>query len=68
MQVLGGVIDSDYRRPLFCILHNQNPSESFSLQTGRKYVQLLVLPYYNLKIRPYHVLNTTTRGEYAYTE
>ena len=57
----GGLIDSDYRGPISCILHN-NTECSRRIQKGERICQLVVISTPSVKWQTVQKLNDTTRG------
>ena len=62
LTVEGGLIDSDYRGPISCILHN-NTECSRRIQKGERICQLLVIPTPSVKWQTVQTLDDTARGD-----
>ena len=56
-----GIIDSDYRGEIKCILHNASNS-AFIIQNGAKIAQLIVIKYENIRWVETEILSDTSRG------
>lgn len=59
--VQGGVIDSDYRGPISCILHN-NTECARRVQKGERICQLVIISTPTVKWQTVQKLNDTQRG------
>lgn len=68
--VLSGLIDSDYRRMLWCTVQNMSITDSFSIHKGRKYVQLLVVPFCKPQVESISSVDWefTKRGAFGSTD
>ena len=58
---LAGVIDSDYRGPVYCIIANST-SEDFVLKKGQRCTQGLFLPTHNVEFKKMGILSPTKRN------
>ena len=57
-----GVIDSDYRGEIKALLINTS-EEPFEILAGMRFVQMLIIPVADIKIKEFDILpTTTTRG------
>ena len=56
-----GIIDSDYRGEIKCILHNSS-NNIFTVQNGSRIAQLIVMKYENIKLVETETLSETNRG------
>jgi dUTP pyrophosphatase len=65
IQVLGGVIDSNYRGEIVVILHN-TCSHTFHFKTGDRIAQLLVIPIHTLGEEVVDELPDTSRGSQGF--
>ena len=59
--VEGGLIDSDYRGPVLCVLHNHTHTPR-RIQKGERICQALILPVPRVKWQTISELDETTRG------
>lgn len=57
-----GTIDSDYRGPLYGLLHNLNPDKVVYLEFGDRVFQLVIVPVVRAIWRPVDKLSDTVRG------
>lgn len=62
IDMFGGVVDSDYRGVVRCILYNSS-DEEFTYEIGDRIAQIIITPYSAPTIEEVEVLETTTRGE-----
>ena len=60
IDVVGGIIDSDFRGNIGVILSNKNNS-SFTITKGQKIAQILLIPIIAGSMREVDALTTTTR-------
>ena len=56
-----GIIDSDYRGEIKCILHNSS-NNAFTIQNGARIAQLILIKYDNIKFVETETLSDTSRG------
>ncbi|MDR0640316.1 MAG: dUTP diphosphatase [Holosporales bacterium] len=56
-----GVIDSDYRGEIGCIMMNQS-TMPFTIEPGMRIAQLLIMPYQTATFEEASTLNDTSRG------
>lgn len=56
-----GIIDSDYRGEIKCILHNSS-NNAFTVQNGARIAQLILIKYDNIKFVETETLSDTSRG------
>ena len=63
INVLGGVVDSDYRGPIKCILHNTDSSKVFKIDKGNKIAQIIITPCPDFKLCIKKELSKTVRNE-----
>jgi dUTP pyrophosphatase len=56
-----GVIDSDYRGEIFCVLHNES-QHSFTIETGVRIAQLVIVPVVRARLAVVSRLDDTSRG------
>lgn len=61
IDVVGGVIDSDYRGEVAVILHNTTPSV-YNVKAGRRIAQLVILPVFTGPVQIVSDLDATGRG------
>lgn len=61
IQVLGGVIDSDYRGEIMAILYNSG-DEPVYIEPGDRVVQLIVQPVFKVEAYQVSTLDDTSRG------
>lgn len=62
IQVLAGIVDSDYRGEIKVILLNTDMSNFFHIKTGDKIAQIIFEKYYDFEFKAEEVLSETTRG------
>lgn len=60
IDTLAGVIDSDYRGEIICVLINLGSSK-YSIESGNRIAQLIIQPYENL-VPVWETLDETARG------
>lgn len=56
-----GIIDSDYRGEIKCVLHNSSNS-IFTVKNGTRIAQLIIMKYENIKFVESETLSDTSRG------
>jgi dUTP pyrophosphatase len=62
IDVMAGVIDSDYRGELGVILYNTDKNNPFHVKIGDRIAQLIIEKYYNFDLEKVEDLNSTDRG------
>lgn len=62
IDVMAGVIDSDYRGEIGVILYNSDKNNSFLVRTGDRIAQLIIEKYYPFGIQIVESLDDTDRG------
>jgi dUTP pyrophosphatase len=62
IDVLAGVIDSDYRGEIKVILYNTDKDKNYEYKKGDKIAQLIIEKYYNVEIKLIDELDDTERG------
>ena len=62
IDVLAGVIDSDYRGEIKVILYNTDKNNNFYYKKGDKIAQLIIEKYYDFEIKVVENLDDTQRG------
>ncbi len=66
IDVLAGVIDSDYRGDIGVILYNTDNNENFSVNIGDRIAQIIIEPCSNVDFIICENLASTGRGESGY--
>lgn len=66
IDVLAGVIDSDYRGDIGVILYNTDSIENFSVNIGDRIAQIIIEPCSNVDFIICENLASTNRGESGY--
>lgn len=66
IDVLAGVIDSDYRGDIGVILYNTDSTENFSVNIGDRIAQIIIEPCSNADFIICENLTSTSRGESGY--
>ena len=59
----GGVIDSDYRGEIKCLLANTDKDKTFHIKKGDRIAQLVVMPHWNGIFEKRDELSPTARGQ-----
>ena len=62
IDVLAGVIDSDYRGEVKIILYNTDKDNNYEYKKGDKIAQIIIEKYYNMDINIVENLDDTIRG------
>ena len=62
IDVLAGVIDSDYRGEIKVILYNTDKNKKYEYKKGDKIAQLIIEKYYDFEIKLVDELDNTQRG------
>ena len=62
IDVLAGVVDSDYTGEIKVVLFNTDKNNEFSIKSGDKIAQLIIEPYLNVCFNPVKELSKTKRG------
>lgn len=58
----GGVIDSDYRGEIKCLLANTDKDKTFHIKKGDRIAQMVIMPHWNGIFEKVPVLSPTARG------
>mgnify|MGYP003966595659 FL=1 len=58
----GGVIDSDYRGEIKCLLANTDKNKTFHIKKGDRIAQMVIMPHWNGIFEKVPVLSPTARG------
>lgn len=59
----GGVIDSDYRGEIKCLLANTDKDKTFHIKKGDRIAQLVIMPHWNGIFEKRDELSPTARGQ-----
>ena len=62
IDVMAGVIDSDYRGEIGVILYNTDKTVPFHIKIGDRIAQLIIEKYYNFDLEKAEDLNSSDRG------
>lgn len=62
LQVMGGVVDCDYRGEVMISLYN-NGNQNFEVKAGDRMAQIIFQQYYNYDFNVVDELNDTSRGK-----
>lgn len=62
IDVMAGVIDSDYRGEIGVILHNTDKTVPFHIKIGDRIAQLIIEKYYTFDLKKSDDLNYSERG------
>jgi dUTP pyrophosphatase len=63
INVLAGVVDSDYRGELGVVLHNSHPISDFMVRKGDRIAQLIIERCYDAEFVEFDKLEETERGQ-----
>lgn len=58
----GGVIDSDYRGEIKCLLANTDKNKTFHIKKGDRIAQMVIMPHWNGIFEKRDTLSPTARG------
>ncbi len=62
IDVMAGVIDSDYRGEIGVILYNTDKNTPFHIKIGDRIAQLIIEKYYTFDLQEEQIINSTERG------
>jgi dUTP pyrophosphatase len=62
IDVMAGVIDSDYRGEIGVILYNTDKNTPFHIKIGDRIAQLIIEKYYTFDLQKEQIINSTERG------
>jgi dUTP pyrophosphatase len=63
IDIMAGVIDSDYRGDLGVIIYNTDKDKPFHIKIGDRIAQIVFEKYYNFDIEVSDEISETTRGD-----
>jgi dUTP pyrophosphatase len=63
IDVMAGVIDSDYRGEIGVLLYNTDKNIPFHVKIGDRIAQLIIEKYFNFDIRIVETISTSQRGD-----
>lgn len=62
IDVMAGVIDSDYRNNIKCILLNTDKNSDYKYNIGDKIAQIIIEKYYDVNFKDVNILDKTHRS------
>lgn len=63
IDVMAGVVDSDYRGEVGIILYNSDYNKYFNFEVGDRIAQIIIEKYYNFEINKVELNTTTERND-----
>ena len=63
IDVMAGVIDSDYRGEIGVLLYNTDRNIPFHIKIGDRIAQLIIEKYFNFDIKVVETISTSERGD-----
>jgi len=66
IDVLAGVIDSDYRGDIGVVLYNTDKDSDFNVKIGDKIAQIIIEPCSSVNFMKTQILSNSNRGESGY--